>query len=1734
MDVRILLLLFLLVSCLPQQSVSPGNMASDPTNTTSGSSGGSSSIPASETTWNYLGSLTKSITINVSNLQNSYIAGSNIESFLAISPNMSEDYCLVSRFLVGTQTREIRSRVVPISYYDFNAKRTVRIFRVDFNDVTTSSEICQYTIKVRDTNGNLAPESPSVVNNYNPALLCTNCTSVQSSTQVKLFQLTPKAERSLSSMELRELTLAQVDLRGLSLGVDPNNASSTNTGTCSQTSCVARGFDCCLDNQCITDRAIRPSAQTLYPTQLASAEQERLSNPLAYLNYPHLYYICGSSVPTTTGGSTGGGTYVPGLSQLQKDYYCIEHLKKYKQGLTFHTDLISGVFSFPDELDITDDVNNASTLYPVDIECRNDTDTDSDMYYKKVAERLYQNCGCSRTNLQDMVTYCPKYEYSVTRFLSNGLPERIECYTPPADANTVPQTQSVTVNSRSAPHRYFRSCGLERGVTGTCADESQEGDYFEYQDTANILPSSQPFGMNSILGPMTVTLDKALPAKTVTVELDQVYQISTTSGFYSPCPTCSKDSWFSSFTAYPTTAYGTGLQAVGHTTARDTFGLNTTGGNYEDTIFGRACWIPPTMIPFAHKEISGVQNQRLTRLKTQAALFANGYQRDWYGFNKGALIGSFDGVSWFAVGKGRIVKATSKKLFLAINAPFADLASPTLHVVNVQAYDGITQAATVDYDPQYHLSHPYQNEAGNCQANHFCSTDTDCITRLGWEYMCADVKDLKTKWPNFDADGNEIALSSTELTLEKILHQKRFPSSSTRRCVYRGAGALCTPNVSTITDTNKRKTLTCAPNFYCANVTSGGNVFNNRVSRYGGLLEDIPVTRNHLFGKDANVLGRPLSYIASSLTTSLPSDVADTLTKNLLTYESTAVGKTGLCRPGKGLPDSSNQSTMRNPYEQHTVSDSGLRTDFINQIGACNSSLFSVNRYSSCPVLDSNGNYEMFASTFSLTDWSIKARHQNACGLDTLLNGSALGGTADTIQNNSPFRQIEARTLANQTVSLPTLARDACLRRAGQVCHTDLDCSPNKMHADQSENYATSYFGNLAEKSYYQEYLSCSQTDPKPALNDTDAYRAFNMNKNTCCREVGMSLTTYTANTATSVAGNAYEAITANLTYATPGINPGLSTRYSRLATVENVGTTAKPFLSAYQRRDISNNNILDTSTSLNVMTPNQWVTLGEANSENCCGGGWIRKFSDGTNDWSKRDRVYLDVTNFRCLNSRNVILTKPEDLASQYNSISDVQSLVNQDYGDYCKDAAGTKGYCAQYTFEDDLSETAPVSDPILGRNYTWTSDTNLQTHYSSSKNERSSTTGTFYEKEYYFYPKSMDSNSGVIIDHSNASGRRNIVIRVPSFITRAWDNAINASPNHGSVLVGGPRVALFNVDNEGEQVICEKADEAANISSPTGTDSSNSFCQATQNSGCCYWYDSTTRILKVINDWNAGPAWVQAGAGGQNRKFAVKLIDADPAGRNLITRYQPGSAVYYLKRFGKLELSGIPQITYEALYCSDNYDRVVPGIFKSSSADMMRTDFEANTYSFLSGGKRYTNHTALQNEPVFSSHEFKCCTPLGKVTTNKNNCCSGYAVGSANSQAVTCALPVGADLMVYFNRFVSNEGRGSTQPGGGLAETDFDPSTGAPLLDTTVNQKIAALGRAYCESGKVRQGGAFGEFPLEPEGNDTNQSDKIYNIVDSAKDEADLSNAGGTVRVGYSAFMQGFRWNHHLYCDE
>ena len=1677
MDVRLLALLFFFVSCMPTTQVARTNSAA--TSTSKPAPTTTTPIPTSPTTWNYLGSNSTSITLNSSNLNSAYIAGSVAETYLSTPTNFTNaEYCVSTRFNLGATTYELRARAVPISYYDFSAKRTVRILRVDFPDVTTSTALCGGALRVQDSAGNYQIEPSSGTPGFDPALVCTSCTSALTSSNVRLFK---------KGMFLDQVPTALLNTSALSLMINPNN-TTTGNGTCSTSACMARGYDCCVENQCVDDGSTRPSAQNLYASQLASVNQERIQNPLAYLNYPHLYYICPSSVPTTPGGSAGGTppTYDAAFEQLKKDYACLQNIKAQAKVTPFNAELVDMLTATPPYVPATDCLTASNQ-------------TSQNYHFKNVVTRLYQTCGCAETEFSRMVSLCPAYDYVVTTS-SNGVPTQIDCLSPQTGNATLPLQQTINLSSRSAPHRFFDSNGDEKVPA---AGMTQEGLPFRYLDDQGLVPDQRDFSMNAILGQMSVTLDKALPAQTVNLNLDQVYLITTTSGYFTPCPSCGKDSWINSFTAFPGSSLGTGLQAVGHTTSRDSLSNNATLGNYEDTIFGRACWIPPTMLPFSHSQRSSEVDQRLNRLTTQAALFANGYQRDWFGFNKGALIGSFDGVSWFAIGKARIIRSKSKKLFLAINAPFADLSAPGTQVVNIQAYDGLTQATQVDYDPQYHRTHPMQNEAATCQAQHMCENDTDCVTKLGWEYACADVKDVKTLWPSFSAEAKEltsttminslgqtVTVGAATLTLDKILLQQKFPSASSKRCVYRGAGSLCVRNPSAITDLNKKKILTCAPNFYCAGVSTSSQ-FNTKVARYAAPVSELSVARNHLFGKDANVLGRPLNYLG---TENLTGQIASTLTENLMAFEPSASGMTGLCQPGKLLPEPSNESTVFNPFIQHQLSDSQKRTDFISQIGSCNSSLFSEYRHSSCPVLGADENYATFATAALPANYLKLASAQNACGLESLSSSASVGGgSADSLSNDSPFRTIEAKTLNSQIILDKTLVRDACLRRAGAACHTDYDCSPNKMHADQVDLYSIDYFGNEAERKYHSEYLTCSQADPKPAATDP-AYADYDMSKNRCCREVGLDLSTYTANVPTTGANPAtYDSESVDLVIAiTPGTVPNNPNRYSRFSSVENIGDEERPVLSASQVGGV---------TAM-IHKKNQWKTLSETNSETCCGGGWIRKFADGGNDWAKRDRVFYDVSSFRCLNSRSVLLTDAGAVASQYGT-TNPQSLVDQDYGDYCKDSVGIKGSCAQSSFDQSQNIIKPAASP-----YGYFRINTVSPNFSSSNLDN------------FFNPRSADSDPQTFVDYSSTSGRQNITIKIPSFVPIS---AFDTNASRG----------VFMVNQTGSTTIA---------CTPTLTNVNGPADPGTCTGGdCCYTFNSTTRILKVARG--------SVNTSLNNQRAGVTITDGTPngiraAGYGIATRTRPGSSYFYLKRLGRLELSGIPQVPHEPILCNDNSAKLVPGLYDSPDnllASFLSKTFQRDDDDYNDDNRpanaiqNVVNFRALSSGPVFSSNDFKCCSPLGKTVNAPNRCCSGFGVlVPGTTTKYSCSLPSGTDLMVYFNKFVSNEGAGADKPGGGLLDGDFDAQTGEPLFSASVNGKLNDLGVAFCKSKKVRQGGAFGLYEPEPQGADTNLSSRIYNLVDSPRDNGQNSSAGMTVTTGYAAFQDGFRWNHHLYCAD
>lgn len=1647
------------VSCMDEQG--PRNLAStDSQDQNSGTTLPPTTGPQfSSTKWFTSGQSTTELLLNSNNQNTIYLRGAEVHSFLSLPINFSKQYCLVVNFIQGVQApKEYRVKAIPSSTIQYATNSTEYYFRINFNS-PDGNAICNQDII--DISNQLIPLG-TPVNDVNA--ICSTCTYTFESQSIKLY--------SYEGSVIREISNSYAPLNSLHLRINPNNDSNTQVGSCSNSSCQALGFDCCLDGQCVNNKGVKPSASS--SPSFATIDNLKFSNPNWYLNYPEYYYICPIIPPTTGGQTPPSNTTTPEeeaqahLQAMLSDYNCIEELKANSTSDPFHLDYY-----------------NPSATYSA---CS--TNSSNNLFYEKVLTRLYQNCGCVKTTLQDMINSCPKYTY--TKVFNGSTLARIDCVTPQPEADPTPfQNLNVNVSSKTAPHRFFKTNGVASDTpTGT-----QEGTPFSYLDSSLLFPDNGVFNMNSILGQLGVSLSNARPATVINIDPDKTYFIGTTEGLYTPCPTCGKDSWFPSFTAFPLSFYGTGMQAVGYTTKRAEYGSNLRLGNYEDTIFGRACFVPPTMLPFSHSEISGAesQNQRLNRLKTQAFMYVNGYQRDWYGFNKGALIGSFDGVSWFAIGKGRIAKSTTNKLFLAINAPFADLAENNNHVVTVQEYDFMTTAAKYDYDFDLQATDSRQNEAGSCQKWHECSVDTDCVTKLGWEYSCVDVSQYKSKWPKFDVIGaKEISNDSRSGTIYDFLNQEELSGSSTKRCVYRGAGAPCQKNYDTISNSNLKKALTCAPNFYCASLDTE-NTFNTEVARFGAPLENLIEPKNHLYGQDALVLGRPKHYIVGSSLTNLNAhnDIKQTLKSNLsLMNPSAATSNFGICRPGRKLPDGTLNSESK--VTQHQSKDPSNRTDYISQIAGCNSNLYDQNkRFSSCPIVGTDGN---LLNTYVAASNKVQARMQNSCGLESLESTAVTSSPIDTLWEKSAFKMIEGRSLASSDLVVEqTMARDACYRRAGSVCHTDYDCSPNKLMASVIDLINPALFGNAAERKYYEEYLVCGQAKDEPAVG-SGTYNDYDMTKNRCCREIGKTLTLYTEDTPGVPETSGLKSDHFGSFY------PNDVNRYSRYANVDDARFTAPTARTS--------------SPATGILKADQWKTISDSAGKTCCGGGFIRKFSDGTNNWAKTDRLNLDVENFRCLNYKTPLMD-PDFNPSQVGA---TQAQLDNDLLDICVDPGKTVAGCAQYPINTTASPISGGVAPVLDSTNT-TITFNTLPNYLWNNN--------FFS----FGPLvSMDSNPKTYLDWTediSPNTRTVIYAYIPSWFSKV------------SAISGIKLVAA-----DGSNIGCTPGTVAS--SNPYNAYTTGPGLDDGAHFGCQYQLDYSARTISITFEKSALKAYMVTNSPAYKKNWGVQFTYTAQGSEAAagIRSSKPGDYIYYLNKLAKLEYIGVPQMTYEPLFCNTNHEKIVPGIFKSNITDAVSfnglttiTEGPGSYWGGASAGgtKKLATSEQLDHSPIFSSQEFMCCSKLGQEVSDPGKCCSGFGIqneqNDSNTPTYFCKLPPTTDLMVYFNRFISNEG---VTPADGitpLVESDFDSKTGEPKKDSSIMQKIVSLGNKYCSSGRTRRGGAFGEFPAEPFGSQGQQNGgaTITSIVDSATDIGEEAQ----VETGYSAFYQGFRWNNHIYCD-
>lgn len=1676
------------------------------------------------------------ITINKSSQDVIYLRGKIVHDFLS-SKNAGgveyyrKQYCMVGNFLSPLTYKQVRVRAIPI-FITTSTKATERLLRVDIPSSADNNSACNNT-----TIDSILPVNAA----FSLPEICSSCTGQITTTGLSLYE-TIATPASLTKVESTKINLASVNIK-----VDLQSNATDSGSSCTNASCGAKGFDCCISGQCVKDGTEKTNASS--DLQYTQAKIDYAANPLSFINYPNIFYIC-SNIAHTPPASTGGTTTTP-LSEAEA------RVAKYLTDYTCISEATATTSSY--------------------LNCRNYTSAgvattiDKTLAaYEAIKKKLAISCGCTAADA-DMAIKCPDWGivpvYKTGALKTNANITDFACYTPVPPNPVGPITNlNVSVPNRSAPHRFYSDAGVNyddlTGLLTKLPTLTQEGEDFYYLDEYNkVGPVNGAFNVNSVIGKMTIDLSHAMPAKIVNVELGKTYILSATSGYFTPCTQCAKDSWFQTFSAHPTSQRGVGLQASGYTTSRDTYGANTTFGNYEDTKFGRACYLPVTMLPMAHQKNANLQTQRKNRLKTQTAFYVNGYQRDWYGFNKGALIGSYDGVTWFAVGTGRRSTATSTKLFLALNSSFLDLADKTDTIVNIIPDFSANTAADYDFDPDISMVDPRQNTAATCQKYHQCSVDADCVSQLGWEYTCADISQMKTKWPLYDSDAKEATNQERSASIFEIL-QGTINTNNGKRCIYRGAGAPCKKDYSTLNEYTK-KTLTCAPNFFCASITS--NKFNDELVRSPNELDDI------LFGMDTNILGRPLHYVTAGK--SLSSEIISNIKYNA----TSAVGLSGadgddmgICRPGRSL--SSNDITA------HSNPDTSKRTDYISQVGSCNSLATNASRFVSCPAFDDTLNYADPAAL----DTVLRQETQNSCG----------GESKHTSTLVSAFKNIEGLSLLNlQNIIQPIVAQDACFRRAGSVCHTDLDCGPNKLHEEAVGTIDIKYFGGTeAEQQYWKESLICGQGTTTPALG-TATYFDYKLSENRCCREIGKDFTMYTQGPKEIVPDNTgtNETLkTGKFPYYDPSNNPAANDTKGPAAT------------NRYSRYTVSKIGKEDTSKIPTVVTTaepekNQWQVVNETGSLTCCGGGWIRKFADGTHDWKVKNRLSIDANNFSCLNFRSPLAD------SSYNNFTAdkiVASSYQREFEFFCKSPDGEG--CLQVPYQESNSftilspkkyepslkvkednnwvggafdgayagqppagftrlNTSPTADPIDGST-PWTQLMNSDVPYSPLP--------------YYYSPIPYDVDFrtnkayNFFTDKTNDKG---VEFYLPAYMGWDGDMGVAATSRANPTFITNVYIKYFYeapllpqiydiTNNVAPAAQCNDVINMTGAAIPAapieGITTDNTWCivsnAKTQN----------RPVFNVRADSAAANNWKYAGVIIDFKPLEQHRLLADP----LAKIAEPGNALYYLSKLARMELIGIPQMTYEPLYCNNNQNKLVPGIFKSNlqtRADFVgssvaysvlddpierynadgSTPTKDDTVGYGNQEKRFTFQDKLDHSAVFSSKDFACCTPVGKTTTSQAKCCSGYASTSTDGKVMTCKLPRGTDLNVYFNKFVSSEGVGEDQPGGGLVindvdedKIDFNPYTGEPKFRGSTYDKLVALGAVYCDGGKIATGGAFGAFPPEPfSGSYSVQAGASGNLEDSfplSIVDSVLDFQTSDPNVGKVPFDSGFKWNHHYYC--
>ena len=824
---------------------------------------------------------------------------------------------------------------------------------------------------------------------------------------------------------------------------------------------------------------------------------------------------------------------------------------------------------------------------------------------------------------------CQDFRCRLKEQKKNGVVNKYVCHYP-TNNTPVPLQQTISLSTKTVPHRYFDRQGNyiahsfdKKGNYKVPQAAPQEGIPFEYINKNLLKPNNlnKQVGFNEIYGTLGTSISHAFPASEIAIKKGKDYNIYVDSGHFSTCLKCGNDYYSYVKKLFPQNF----LQAGGgyypdHVTT-NRFSTKTFY-RADDLLFGRACWLPATMIPWTHSPLQNSQKQRLRRLESQHFLFANGYQRDWYGFDYGSVIGSFDGVTWFAIGNQRKIHAEGSKLFLAVNAYFGDLTQPNNFRVVISESQFIQGGDSL-------VTKSIESDGAECRKYHRCNTDKDCVAQLGWEYSCEIVTGMETRWPRFDDNALEIPDDTRSYNLLQLFDDN---GGGSKRCVYRGRGAPCHPNYqiasrnSSFSGTEEEGIHACSYNTHCKSFSNGTleKKFNTRISRYAhppatlNASSEVDFSGLNTFGLDAKLIGRPERWIGRN---EVPSDIFSALNQNNIH---------ALCLPGRDPTDPA-RSVLEHNSAEPIFSSLG---DKVLNIGVTPTGPAGLDQYlSGCSIHDQRGNYyqeddDHLTESLSNADLARLAGHQ-------AVPSNALEQLEELIDEEliTNFEQIQ--------IENPILQDNRCLRAPGSVCFSDLDCAPSAFITrrtraiDPDDSNLWSVL-NPYEIRFWQEELVCSQA-MVPESKDYD------LKNNRCCRETGKTLTI-----GTRIDQSHHSTLDSDIPVfnnrqipglggATGGIDLNDPARYTRNSTIFDLSTDDDyPPLQSARRDACGEVGGCFVNGSPDFAWNKQFNTFAITAERTCCNGHWVRHFHDsngGGHTWKPSKFQTIPKESFTCLN---------------------------------------------------------------------------------------------------------------------------------------------------------------------------------------------------------------------------------------------------------------------------------------------------------------------------------------------------------------------------------------------------------------------------------------------------------------------------------------------------------------------